>query len=84
MPAFVVKVTFKDSGDLLPPITAVAANEAAAVALVRACGLAEPTDIVEAKCQRDDVMKAAFGEQADGTIAIRSDWIWSSDKPKSK
>ena len=83
MPAFVVKVTLQGSGDLLPPITAMAADEQAAIALVRSCRV-DPEDKVEAKGIRDDIMNAAFGEQTDGTIAIRGDWIWSGDKPKSK
>ena len=70
MPAFVVKVTLKDS-NLRPPITAMASDEAAAIAPTRACGVAEPDEKVETKRLRNDVMLAAFGDQPEGTIAIR-------------
>jgi hypothetical protein len=82
MPAFVMKVTFKKDGALMPPITAVAADEPAAILLVRSCGVAEPEDRVEVRAIRGDVMKQAFGEQPEGTIVIRGDWIWSGGEPK--
>jgi len=83
MPAFVVKVTLKDR-DLLPPITAVAPDEEAAVVLVRACLSADPLDKVECKGLRDEVMKAAFGDQPSGAIVIRRDWTWHSDSAVPK
>jgi hypothetical protein len=81
MPAFIVKATLKDR-DLLPPITAMASDEQTAVALVRAClGAVHDLDRVEGKGLRDDVMRAAFGDQPEGTISIRNDWIWDGEKP---
>jgi hypothetical protein len=84
MPAFVIKVTLQN-GDLLPPITAKASDEAAAVALVRSCEIAGPDDKVESKGPlRDDVMKRAFGRQPIGTVVTREDWIWSGEVPTQK
>jgi hypothetical protein len=80
MPAFVVKVTLKGGG-LLPPISASTIDEQAAIALVQSCKIADAGDKVEVKGIRGDVMKAAFGEQPDGTATIRGDWIWDGDKP---
>ncbi len=82
MPANVVKVTLKD-GDLLPPISAMAESEGAAVKLVEASGIARPSSKIESKDIRDDVMAAAFGNQLEGTIIIRSNWRWSGDNPTS-
>ena len=82
MPAFIVKVTLPD-GDLLPPISAMAENEEAAIQLVRDCGIAASDNKVETKGIRDNVMAAAFGEQPEGTATIRSNWIWDSDRPKA-
>jgi hypothetical protein len=83
MSAFVIKLTMEDA-DLLPPITAAAPDEAAAIQLVRSCKLADPKDKVECKGIRDDVMRLAFGDQPDGTVTIRSDWVWSGDTPTQK
>jgi hypothetical protein len=82
MPAFVMKVTFKKDGALMPPITAMAADGPAAILLVRSCGVVDPEDRVEVGAIRDDVMAQAFGEQPEGSIVIRGDWIWSGGKPK--
>ena len=71
-------------GDLLPPITVVCSNEQTAVSLVMGCSIAAGASKVEVIGFRDDVMKAAYGEPSQGTVSIRSDWIWSGDNPIAK
>jgi hypothetical protein len=83
MPTFVVKATLKDR-DLLPPITATAYDEKSALALVRSCLSAHDIDRIEGKGLRDDVMRAAFGDQPEGAVVIRSDWMWSGETPVRK
>jgi hypothetical protein len=83
MPAFVVKVTL-ENGYLLSPITVICANESAAVSLVRGCAIAEGASKVEVNGLRDDVMKIAYGDQSEGTVSIRGDWIWSGETPIAK
>ena len=83
MPAYIVKVTL-ENGHLLPPITVVCANESTAVSLVRGCSIAEGASKVEVNDLRDEVMKAAFGDQSEGTVSIRGDWIWSGETPVAK
>jgi hypothetical protein len=83
MPAYIVRVTLHRDGALLPPITAMAIDEQAAIQLVRDCGVVDPEDTVETRGPlRDDVMIAAFGNQPDGTIVIRGDWIWMGNRPQ--
>jgi hypothetical protein len=83
MPGFVVKVT-EVTGDLMPPMTVYCKDAQTAENLVRGLTFVDATDKVEAKELRDDVMKAAFGVQAEDTIAVRSDWIWKGDQPCKK
>jgi hypothetical protein len=83
MPGFVVKVTEK-MGDLMSPMTVYCKDAQTAESLVRGLSFVEADDRVEAKELRDDVMKKAFGVQAEDTIAVRSDWIWQGDQPSKK
>jgi hypothetical protein len=48
VPAYVVEVTLHRDGWLLPPITAMAIDEAA-TQLVRDCGVVDPDDTVEVR-----------------------------------
>ena len=83
MPAYVVKVTL-ENGNLLPPLTVICANETTAVSLVRGCFIAEGASKVEANGIRDDLMKVAYGDQSEGTVSIRGDWMWSGETPAAK
>jgi len=81
MPAFLVKVTFAN-GSLARPITVACKDEATAVDMVKQLSFIDQGDKVEAKGLRRDVMKAAFGDQPEGTIVTRVDWIWEGDEPE--
>jgi len=75
MPVFVVKARLENT--ILPPITVACADEEEAISMVRRALLGDPNAKVESKGQRPDIMKAAFGDQPNGTIVIRQDWTWS-------
>lgn len=83
MPGFVVKVT-EPSGDLMSPMTVYCKDAETAEKLVRQLPFVDRNDKVEARELRDDVMKSAFGVQAEDTIAIRVDWVWRGDNPERK
>lgn len=83
MPGFVVKVTEKN-GDLMPPMTVYCKDAETAENLVRGLPYVDPDNKVEARELRDDVMKSAFGVQAEDTISVRVDWVWRDDKAVRK
>ncbi len=83
MPFFVVKVTLAN-GDLASPITVSCRDEKIAVALVKQLAFIGPDDKVEGKGIRQDVMQAAFGDQPEGSIVTRPDWVWRGDEPSPK
>ncbi len=84
MPVFMVKVRMENGVRLLP-ITVACDTAETAVAMVKKLSYVSSMDSVESKGIRADVMKEAFGDQPDGTIVTRIDWIWSpQDTPIPK
>ncbi len=83
MPGFVVKVTEK-SEDLMSPMTVYCKDARTAESLVRELSFIDDDDKVEASELRNDVMKKAFGLQAEDTVAVRGDWEWRGDQPSKK
>jgi hypothetical protein len=82
MPGFVFKVT-KAGGDLMHPITVYAKDAQSAEDLVRTQSFIDAGDKVEHKQQPDKIMKD-FGPQADDTVVVRIDWVWSGQEPVKK
>jgi hypothetical protein len=64
-------------GWLRPPIVANFSSEEQAIDAVKL--MVGDSCRVEIKAQRDDVMKAAFGEIPQGSALFRADWTWRGD-----
>ena len=82
MPYYVVKVADK-AGWIMPPILARAHDEDEAIEFVQK--MFPDGYRIEAKGQRPDVVKAAFGHVPQGAVMIRHDWVWrgeSDDTPE--
>ena len=76
MPYYIVKAT-QEKGCLRPPIVANFPSKKEAIEAVKL--MLHETDQVEIKGIRDDIMRAAFGEQPEGTATFRSDWTWRGE-----
>ena len=76
MPHYIIKAVDRD-GWLRVPIVANFPSEQEALDAVK---LAVGDDCaVEVRGQRDDVMKAAFGDVPEGAAIFRADWTWRGE-----
>lgn len=70
---YILKVV-DQHGWLRPPVIANFPSESEAVDAVKR--IVEDSCTVEIRGQRDDVMKAAFGDIPEGAAIFRADWTW--------
>lgn len=76
MAYFIVKAV-DQHGWLRPPVVANFPSEGEAIEAVKFMVGDDCT--VEIKGQRDDVMKAAFGDIPEGSASFRGDWTWRGE-----